>query len=375
MVSVYYDDDYSGYISNMSEENNFLVFKPLTWINEINDEDIFILNSDKIYNIKSNNIIKIDHKIQNIYHIDTVSLPYDLKTVYIYYYQIFIKYPNNREFIISYNIYNKILHLVNQEKYPIAYPIIFDAIETYLHIAFTNKSFFRIGDGEQKVPNGHFDDIISKEQYENTLKVLDKNYKYDNNKLFVCYNEIYYDGFKMIATKRSPEYWTPAKKFFSLQLNYQNKKNIYYSSHCFRIYPKLKNMYSRFSRKNITMFLSRIFKHKDIIVIDSSLELDPFYDYNSRIDICYGSNPNYPNAYCISQEVTDFVLSKLKDIFTQNPDKEYVIFVKGTCLSNLITNLYYMKYRICDVGSFHLSLDNIESYTQPKPTEVYYKDE
>lgn len=373
MVSVYYDDDYSDYISNMSKENKFLLFKPLILNNEINDEDIFILNSDKIYNIQSNNIISIDHRtIQNI---ETVSLPYDLKRVYIYYYKIFVKDPKNRDFIISYNIYNKILHLVNQEKYPIAYPIIFDAIETYLHIIFTNKSFFRVGDGEQKVPKGHFNDIIAKEQHENTLKVLDKNYKYDNRKLFVCYNEIYYDGFKMIATSRDPDYWTSNNKYFNMQLKYQNKKNIYYSSHCFRLYPQLRHMYSGFRRNYLTMFLSRMFKQKDIIVINSCLELSPFHDYNSRIDICYGSHPSYPNKYCLRQDVTDFVLSKLKYIFTQNPDKEYVIFVKGTCLSNLIVNLYYMKYRVCDIGSFWMSLKNIEKYTQKQPIEVYYKDE
>ena len=113
------------------------------------------------------------------------------------------------------------------------------------------------------------------------------------------------------------------------------------------------------------------FINKNIIVIDSKFRLSPFYNYKSRIDICYGINEKYPISNCITQTVTDFVLSTLDIILKKNPEKTYVIFVKGACLSNLIANMYYNEHRICDVGSFKLKINSKIPFEQ-KPSTIYY---
>ena len=350
MVTVHYDNEYSHFVENMSRENDFIKFQPFSVDNKFLKEDIFILNLKKDLCSQHNNVIIIDNTVFNELE-DTFHLIYDVKKVYIYFYNIFIPDINDRNFIISYNIYNKILNLIDKKKHKIRYPINFDAIETYLKCVLTDKSFFRVGDGEQRIHENAYPEI-SKEIYTNTLNTLKKDYKYDKNKLFVCYNEIYYNGYKMIKSERSPNYWNEDSEYFSLQQKHQNNSDIYYSSHCFRLIPSIKNMYSRFNKEKVTVFLSKLFVKKDIIIINSQLCLDPFYNYNSRIDICYGINEKYPNSNCITQKVTDFVLSTLDNIFKENPEKKYVVFVKGSSLSNLIVNMYYEKYRICDVGSF-----------------------
>lgn len=372
MVNVYYDKEYSHFIENMSNENDFIKFQPfsLQFDNELVKDDIIILNLKKgIYAKKRNNVIRIDDS--NFKLEDTFNLTYDINKVYVYFYNIFIPDINDRNFIISYNIYNKILNLINKKKHKIRYPINFDAIETYLKCVLTNKSFFRVGDGEQKIYDNAFPEV-SKEIYTNTLNTLKNDYNYDNNKLFVCYNEIYYNGNKMIESERLPEYWTKENEnqYFSIQQKHQNHVDIYYSSHCFRLIPHLNSMYSKFNKKLITMFLSKMFINKDIIIIDSKFKLNPFYNYKSRIDICYGINEKYPISNCITQKVTDFVLSTLDIIFKKNPEKTYVVFVKGACLSNLIANMYYNEHRICDVGSFKLKINSKILFEQ-KPSTIY----
>lgn len=369
MVYVYYDAEYENFINNMSKENKFIIFKHLNFKtnhHKNTTNNIYILNSNKTYDINSNKIISIDYTNFNINNA-LLNLSYDIKKVYMFFYNLFIVNNNDRNFIITYNIYNKILNLIDKTKYIIKFPIIFDAVETYLLYVLTNKSFIRIGDGEQTIPNKGFSNILAKQIYNNTVKTLNPNYSYDKEKIVLSYNEIFYDGYKMISTKRNPNYWNKKSIYFSLQQKYQSKFNVYYSSHCFRLNSKLENMYSRFNINSISLFLSRIFINKDIIVIDAKSNLDPFYNYSTRINICYGVDPKYPSYNCLTQKTTDFVLTTLQKVLNLNPTKNFVIFVKGACLSNLIVNTYYKKYRVCDIGSFSLTIDKTKVTSQNKP--------
>ena len=376
MVTVYYDIEYLKFVKLMPKDNNFITFELLSSNNNENEnenenENIYILNSNKTYNINSNNIIIIDYTTFDINN--EIDLKYNINKVYLYFYDTFVINNSDKTFIISHNIYNKILNLINKKKYKIKYPIVFDAIETYLKIILDDISFLRIGDGELTIPNGGFSKIISEQIYNNSINVLNENYNYDHNKLVICYNEIYYNGYNMIKTKRNPNYWNENSVFFSLQQKYQNNYDIYYSSHCFRLNKHLNNFYSRFNIINITKFLSKMFKNKNIIIINSEYILDPFYNYKSRIDICYGYNSKYKSCNCITQKTTDFVLTTLSTIINNNPEIPYNIFVKGACLSNLIVNMYYKKYRVFDIGSFNLIIDKTKKFEQKESTVYYIK--
>jgi len=373
---VHYDEIYSDWMSKMPTENlffEFITFNPLQ--NKITNDNIYILDSNKNYDIKSNNIISIDNTPFDNYGDITFELYYNIQKVYLFFYNEFITEEDIRNKIIIYNIYHKILNLVDKNKYNIKYPLNFDAIETYLICGLTDKSFFRIGDGQQTIPGtrktggGGYAKIVSREIRETTVKILNKNYDYDKNKLFICYNEIYYGGSNIIASKRSPLYWSPEGKgkFWNRQLKNQNFNDVYYSSHCFRCgIPSLENGYSNFETNKIFKLLSKMFINKDIIVINHSLCTDVFHNYNSRIDINYGGT-DLDSDHAIRQNVTDFVLNTLEGLFENNP-KKYTIFVKGSCLSSLIVDKYYKNHRVCDIGSFKFTISEDMNVSQPVGT-------
>ena len=59
-IHVHYDEIYSDWMSKMPTENlffEFITFNPLQ--NKITNDNIYILDSNKNYDIKSNNIISI----------------------------------------------------------------------------------------------------------------------------------------------------------------------------------------------------------------------------------------------------------------------------------------------------------------------------
>lgn len=351
MICVYYDPFFSEWIRQMPNENDFICFSKLDANHITDNNNIYILQSNKKYDIDNKNIINIDNTIFNNYGEKSFKLKYDIQKVYLFFYNLIIPDVKIRNGSIIYNIYNKVLVLINKDIYKIKYPINFDAIETYLYCSFTNKSFFRVGDGEQRIPDGYLKKILSSFLYQNSIQILDKNYKYDKDKLFICYNEIYYNGWKLIATKRSPLYWSPNSYYWKKQLLHQNFDTIYYSSHCFRCCKTqgASNGYSTFNGNAIMNLVAKMFIDKDIIVVNGK-SCDVFYEYNSKIDINYGTG----NLDSIQDNVVNFVINTLDTIIKKQPEKKFIIFVKGAVLSSFIVNKYYKKYRVCDVGSFNL---------------------
>ena len=82
-IHVHYDEIYSDWMSKMPTENlffEFITFNPLQ--NKITNDNIYILDSNKNYDIKSNNIISIDNTPFDNYGDITFELYYNIQKVY-----------------------------------------------------------------------------------------------------------------------------------------------------------------------------------------------------------------------------------------------------------------------------------------------------
>ena len=349
-VSVYYSPEYLNYIEKMPSDNEFIHFKSLDSNVQVKKDDIFILNNNSTLRINSNNIIKIIHEPQKWLDNPDIPISYDIQKVYLACFEDFVSNPDFRLRLLVYNIYHKILNLIDKDTFTLKYPIIFDPIETYLVSSLTDKSFFRIGDGQQNVKRGSYPNMPDK-LVKITEKVLNKNYNYNKDRLLICYNDMYYGG---ILNNNASFYWGYDKNtggfingsYAIRQLENTNLKDIYYSSHAF----KANSSYHSFDTSKIHNLLVRMVYNKDIIIINQC-SVHNMFGYRSRIDINYGNESAH-----LSQQVVDSVMQQLNVIFTQNPKRDYTIFVKGAILGSLVVDTYYDRYRVCEIGSYNFAL-------------------
>lgn len=347
-IYVYYENIIEKYIDKMPIDNEFIKF--IEYNENISDEQgIYIVLNDKKFNFKK--VIKICEEKFPDYENTNFKLDYNLQYVYTYFYDIFVEDDELRNKMLIYNIYHKILCLIDRELYTIKYPINFDPIETFLIVSMTNKSFCRIGDGQQSLALNrnhkfmgkiYFPDIC----YEITLKMLNKNYDYDQDKLIMCHNDIFYKGIFNFHPKHR-RYWGLNEStgqiggfYCKNQMKIQNYKNIYYSSHSFRF----NSTYYSLNLNNIGKLLKKIYEGKNIVIVSPNSIKKKFKEAKNIIEIMF------EELKLFTDDVINYIIKELDEII--NKTQDIVIFVQGTIVSGIIVDKYYKLCRVCDIGSF-----------------------
>jgi len=343
MILIQFPNKYRYLISYMPTDNNDIISFNDALNDTCNNSNIYIVDD-----IETHTII-IDETNYSECIDKNIILPYSLKIIYLYFYERFIEDINLRNSMIAYNIYHKILVIIDKTKYIMKYPIIFDPIETYIVCIFTEKSFIRIGDGQQLIarllPNEKYKfkkEEVCEKLVNISKKIIINDYDYDENLMFICYNDIHYTGLSHFAPHHR-DYWIKGQ-YHTKQIETCNKNKIYYSSHAFR----LNSTYFSFNKLSVYNFLRKLWLDNDIIIINQDDISHKFSGAHTIISINYG--PTSP----LTDKILNYVLNNLNNILLDNQNIKYTIFVKGAILSSMIGDLYYKFHRVCDIGSFNV---------------------